>query len=478
MNNFIKDVANITPSFRQLEWQKTEFYSFIHFGINTFTDSEWGSGNEDPLLFNPTNLNAHQWVNACKDAGMKGLILTCKHHDGFCLWPSKYTDHSVKKSPWKNGTGDVVKEVSKACKELGLKFGIYLSPWDRHEKSYGDSDAYNEFFRNQLKELLTNYGDIFCVWFDGACGEGPNGKKQIYDWKSYYNLIRKLQPKAVINVCGPDVRWCGNEAGHCRISEWSVVPHDLLDTEKIQEESQKVDIGELVKKSNVEDEDLGSRDIIKNAKKLIWYPAEVDTSIRPGWFYHSYQDNEVRSLEELLKIYYGSVGGNSCLLLNLPPNKEGLLHENDVKRLKEFGNTIKEIFKENLACNAVGIASETLDNNHDINNIFNDYENSFWCPKEGTEEVVIDIDLGSTKTFNTIVLMEHIMSGQRIERFTMEYKYGNEWKEFFSGTIVGYKRICSFNKVTSQYIKLKITNSRWCPTLLKFQVFLDKITFR
>ncbi len=365
IDKFIKKASLITPSGRQLAWQEMEFYSFIHFGVNTFTDSEWGDGNEDPAIFNPTSFDANQWVKAVKDAGMKGLILTCKHHDGFCLWPSAYTEHSVKNSPWKEGKGDIVDEVSQACKKVGIKFGVYLSPWDMHEKTYGDSYAYNEYFKNQLTELLTNYGEVFCVWFDGACGEGLNGKKQVYAWNEYYKLIRELQPNAVINVCGPDVRWCGNEAGNCRRSEWSVVPSILLDVEKIQDESQKVDDGKFSRKINSADEDLGGREVIKNDSNLVWYPSEVNTSIRPGWFYHAFEDGEVKTLHELLEVYYGSVGGNSSFLLNIPPDKRGLIHENDVTRLREFGDTIKSIFRTNLAKYATAEASETIDDLHD-----------------------------------------------------------------------------------------------------------------
>ena len=209
----IRYAASITPSPRQLAWQQLEFYAFTHFGMNTFTNREWGDGTEDPVLFNPDALDADQWVAAVKSAGMKALILTCKHHDGFCLWPSAYTEHSVKNSPWKNGQGDVVREVSDACRRGGIKFGVYLSPWDRHDARYGQGKPYDDYFVSQLTELATNYGDIFCFWFDGACGEGKNGKKQIYDWERYYAVLRKLQPNAVLNVCGPDVRWCGNEAG-------------------------------------------------------------------------------------------------------------------------------------------------------------------------------------------------------------------------------------------------------------------------
>ena len=224
-DDYIKRAAAVVPSERQLKWHELEFYAFIHFGMNTFTNSEWGNGNDDPVLFNPEKLNADQWAAAVRAAGMKAIILTCKHHDGFCLWPSAYTDYSVKSSKWRDGQGDVVRECAEACKKFGLKFGIYLSPWDRHEPSYGTGEEYNNYFKKQLRELLTDYGDIFCVWFDGACGEGKNGRKQEYDWQGYYELIRECQPEAVISVTGPDVRWCGNEAGVCRKSEWNVVPY-------------------------------------------------------------------------------------------------------------------------------------------------------------------------------------------------------------------------------------------------------------
>ena len=262
--DFVKYAASIVPSERQLKWQELEFYAFFHFGINTYTNSEWGNGNEDPELFNPEKLDCRQWVKICQLAGMKAVILTCKHHDGFCLWPSAYTDHSVRSSKWRDGKGDVVAECAKACKEFGLKFGVYLSPWDRHEPTYGSGEAYNRFFLNQLRELLTGYGDIFCVWFDGACGEGPNGKVQQYDWESYYKLIRELQPEATINITGPDVRWCGNEAGVCRASEWSVVPYWHSNHDIIAAQSQK-NVSKPPKKINPTALDLGSRKAIKNA---------------------------------------------------------------------------------------------------------------------------------------------------------------------------------------------------------------------
>lgn len=467
----IKEIAQIRPSGRQLRWHEMEFYSFIHFGMNTFTDREWGLGDEDPKLFNPTELNADQWVNACVAAGMKGLILTCKHHDGFCLWPSKYTEHSVKNTPWKNGQGNVVKEVAEACKKGGIKFGIYLSPWDRHEKTYGDSEVYNRYFMNQLTELLTNYGEIFCVWFDGACGEGANGKLQVYDWDSYYELIRRLQPNAVISVCGPDVRWCGNEAGECRTSEWCVVPVELQDCEKIAKHSQKVDDGTFSRKVSSRDEDLGSRKAIDNAQKLVWYPAEVNTSIRPGWFYHASEDDKVRSQEELLAIYYGSVGGNASFLLNIPPDKRGLVHENDVMILKEFGATIARNFETNLLEDSTLTVSQSMDESHKIQNVLNKETDSYWCPASGTEAAVIEIDFHKEQTFNMFVMMEHIQSGQRIEEYSIEVKVGGKWEKVYKGTTIGYKRICRFAAVKAQYVRLSIEKSRWQPTLSCIGIF-------
>ena len=319
------------PSERQMAWQQTEFYGFIHFGINTMTNREWGLGDEPLELFNPEALDADLWVQQLKAAQMHGVILTCKHHDGFCLWPTQTTAYSVANTPWKKGQGDLVKEVSVACQKHGLKFGVYLSPWDRHETCYGSGQAYNNFYITQLTELLTHYGEIFSVWLDGANGEGPNGKSQSYDWDRYYEVIRRLQPNAVISVCGPDVRWCGNEAGQTRAQEWSVVPKELQDLEKIAEHSQQIDDGQFSRKMTSGDEDLGSRAVLENYQgELVWFPAEVNTSIRPGWFYHEEEDEQVRSVEELYQIYLKSVGGNSTFLLNIPPNQAGQIHENSL----------------------------------------------------------------------------------------------------------------------------------------------------
>ncbi len=475
IEEYIRDAAGILPSSRQYAWQRLEFYAFIHFSVNTFTGREWGGGDEDPEIFNPSGLDASQWARVCKSAGMRGIILTCKHHDGFCLWPSGYTDHSVKKSPWKGGKGDVVREVSEACRREGLKFGIYLSPWDRHERTYGHSEAYNQYFINQLRELLTGYGDIFCVWFDGACGEGTNGKRQVYDWKAYYSLVRELQPEAAISVCGPDVRWCGNEAGHCRKSEWSVVPAYLRDAEKTAEKSQQTDDGEFSKHINPEDEDLGSREAVKNAGPLVWYPAEVNTSIRPGWFYHQEEDSQVKTPGELLEVYYNSVGGNANFLLNIPPDRRGLIHENDALCLERLGQFIREGFLENLASGAEVSASNTWDHAHGAKNILSSGPDSFWRPEEGAGEAVLEILLNGEKTFDTVVLMENIKwSGQRTESFLLEVREAGGWREVYKGTVIGYKRICRFGKTTTEAIRLKITSSRIYPTLEYFGVFLGK----
>ncbi len=467
--DIISKAAHVVPSARQLAWQKLEFQAFIHFGMNTFTDQEWGSGKEDPKLFNPVEFNADQWVSAFKAASMKGVILTAKHHDGFCLWPSKYTEHSVKNSPWKNGRGDVMRELSEACRRGGLSFGVYLSPWDRHEPIYGDSPRYNEYFRNQLTELLTNYGEISEVWFDGACGEGPNGKRQIYDWGSYYKLIRHLQPGAVISIVGPDVRWCGNEAGNTRKSEWSVLP-----ARKIPENF-KGDpaFGRLLVDGHKKD--LGSREKLRNAQELIWFPAQVNTSIRPGWFYHANQDNQVKSLKHLLDIYYTSLGGNGQFLLNIPPDARGLIHENDVARLKELGDILRETFRRNLVKDARVTASQVRGNDPQYapQNIVDGKTDTYWLAEVATEAATIEFDLPSAKTFNRAMLMENIKVGQRVEQFTLEIWNGQQWQEIAQSTVIGYKRLLRFSEVTTQKVRIRILQSRLCPTLSEFGLYLE-----
>ena len=334
----VEMAARLTPTPQQLSWQHLELNAFLHFGINTFTGRKWGDGKEDLALFNPSDFDAGQWVRNLKEAGFKLVILTAKHYDGFCLWPTKTIRHSVASSPWKGGKGDVVKELCDACNKYDMKFGVYLSPWDRNASCYGEGEPYNKFFIEQLTELLTNYGEVYEVWFDGANGEGPNGKKQQYDWKTIYNTIYALQPKPVTAIMGDDVRWVGNEKGLGRETEWSATV--VTPSAYGSSSNKKLGISSTGK-------DLGSRAMLEKATHLYWYPSEVDVSIRPGWFYHESEDSKVKSLKHLSDIYFQSVGYNSVLLLNIPPDRRGLLNDVDVNRLKEFAAYREEIFANN-----------------------------------------------------------------------------------------------------------------------------------
>jgi alpha-L-fucosidase len=450
----ICQAANVRPSPQQLAWQELEFIAFIHYTVNAFTDKEWGDGTEDPAIFNPTQLDVRQWVKTCKGAGMKMIILTAKHHDGFCLWPSKYTEHSVKNSPYKNGKGDIVGELAQACHEAGLKLGLYLSPWDRHEPTYGDTEGYNRFYRSQLRELLSNYGEVTEVWFDGA--KGQNAKDMEYDWAGYYAIVRELQPNAVI-FNGPDIRWVGNERGYARESEWSVMNRNdrlfgfIRPTKK----------------------DLGSLDALGDGRRLIWYPAETDVSIRPGWFYHAREDDKVKSIEHLLDIYFSSIGYNSVLLLNLPPDRRGLIHENDVQRLREFRKVLDAIFAENLALHAKAKTSNVKGNNPAFaaDKIADGDKDTYWTTDDWTTAVSVEFGLGRDRTFNVAELAEHIETGQRISEFALDAWAGGDWKEFARGTTVGYKRLLRFPDVTTSKVRLRILDSRVSPTLCGFGLY-------
>lgn len=456
------------PSERQLTYEKMEFFCFIHFTVNTFTGSEWGDGKEDVSIFNPTELDARQWVKTAKDAGMKGLILTCKHHDGFCLWPSKYTEHSVKNSPYKNGNGDIVREAAEACKEFGLKFGVYLSPWDRNNSSYGKGKEYDDYYVNQLTELLTEYGELYTIWLDGACGEGANGKVQKYDWNRYYKVMRELQPNAVISISGPDVRWCGNEAGEVRESEWSVVAKDMTDPSITAELSQHEDNEEFRDRPLDETQsDLGSRERLKNEKELVWYPAETDVSIRPGWFYHEEEDDKVRSFENLKDIYLNSVGGNTTLLLNIPPMKNGKIHEKDIAILKRLGEFINDTFKNNLLKNALITTVPEHDcrgNSPDM--MRTDDYNTYFMNKEGDNKLLIEIKFDECKKLNYLVLKEAITFSQRVEKFNVYFndEPGNKIK-IFEGTTIGYKRIIDLKGTKTDTLTIEIEDSRVAPVM-------------
>ena len=401
--------ARLVPTPQQLEWQQMELTAFLHFGINTFTGREWGDGKENPALFNPTDFDAEQWVRSLKEAGFKMAILTAKHHDGFCLWPTKTTGHSVAASPWKDGKGDVVRELRDACDKYGIKFGVYLSPWDRNASCYGDSPKYNEFFIEQLTELLTNYGEVHEVWFDGANGEGPNGKKQEYDWTAILSTIRRLQPRAVTAIMGDDVRWVGNERGLGRETEWSATV--------------------------LTPKDLGGRDMLVNAKELFWYPSEVDVSIRPGWFYHQQEDNQVKSLKHLTDIYFKSVGYNSVLLLNIPPDQRGRISDADVNRLKEFADYRKEIFADNRVKGGL----------------------KAWTARPGDTRVY---QLKPKSEINVVMLREDISKGQRMEAFTVEALTADGWKEIAKGTTVGYKRLIRIPAVEARQLRVKVDACR------------------
>lgn len=465
MNALDTRLIQVTPSPRQIAFQQLEFYAFIHFTVNTFTGKEWGEGTENPGIFAPDKLDAKQWVAAVKSAGMRGLILTCKHHDGFCLWPSQHTTHSVASSPFWNGKGDVVREVSDACRDAGIRFGVYLSPWDRNSPVYGQGKSYDDYFVAQLTELLTGYGDVFSVWFDGACGEGPNGKRQVYDWERYYETIRRLQPDACINVCGPDIRWCGNEAGDTRPSEWSVVPARTRDTERIAENSQQQD-DEVFRQRilHASDQDLGSREILQNELDLVWYPAEVNTSIRPGWFYHPEEDDKVKSLEALLHVYFHSVGGNATFLLNLPPTPEGLIHENDCSRMRELGAFLEEAFRNNLLVDA-HVQADTFLSKHNVDAILLDGYDTWFQSAEGVNTASIEMSWEASQLIRYVVLKENIRLSQRIEAFSLDVWKDGEWQKIHTGTVVGSKRIIPLEGLHTNKLRLQITDARVAPTL-------------
>ena len=421
-------VSRLVPTPQQLEWQQMEFTAFLHFGMNTFTGNEWGHGTDSPELFNPSELDCEQWVKALKEGGFKMALLTAKHHDGFCLWPTATTEYSVKNSPWKDGKGDVVRELRDACEKYGMKFGVYLSPWDRNAVSYGDSPAYNKFFIEQLTELLTNYGEVHEVWFDGACGEGPNGKKQEYDWTAILAKIRELQPKAVTAIMGDDVRWVGNEGGLGRETEWSATVIAPGSYTHKKEANKVLGLEEMSK-------DLGSRELVAKAQEAYWYPSEVDVSIRPGWFYHAEQDEQVRSLANLVNIYYRSVGCNSVLLLNIPPDRRGLIHEVDVQRIKELSDYIGKTFATNYVENGA----------------------QMWKAEVGQSK---EYSVKPGAMVNTFLIQEDIAQGQRVEDFLVEVYSNGAWQYATEGTTVGYKRLLRFSDCQPEKIRVTLRGAR------------------
>ncbi len=411
------------PSAKQLAWSELEYYGFIHFNMNTFTNVEWGEGKESPSSFNPSALDCNQWARIAKKAGMKGLILTVKHHDGFALYPSKYTTHSVAKSPWKNGKGDVVKDLSQACMKYGLKLGIYLSPWDRFHPDYG-TDKYNQVYAKMQEELLTNYGPIFEFWYDGANGEGPNGKKQVYDWPLFHSMVNKYQPNAVqFSDAGPDIRWVGNERGYAYDTMWSPILRD------------KIYPG------------CPDFDNYRNGQEngTHWVSPEVDVSIRPGWYYHPDQDDKVKTPDSLLKIYVASVGRNANLLLNIPVDTRGLIHENDSASLMGFA-----------AIRAKSLVNLLKGNSLDP--LFDGKNSTFWMASD--KNSLIKVGLNNAPKVNTIMLQEPIALGQRVGSFEVELVDDAGRKEVISAATIGHKRMITFKERKLKSFQIRFTSSR------------------
>lgn len=432
--------TSIVPNRRQLLIQEMKYYAFVHYTVNTFTNKEWGNGKESEQVFNPTDQNTDQWCAAIRDAGMKGVILTCKHHDGFCLWPTKTTEHSIKNSPYKNGKGDVVREVADSCKKYGLKFGVYLSPWDRNSKLYG-TPAYNDFYIEQMTELLTNYGEIFMLWLDGACGAKADGQPvQEYDFERIWKTAVELQPNIVMSGCAPDVRWIGNESGKTRESEWNVVPQFQYDQQNFAANCQQDDDLKKFQKrcQDVMLPDMGSRKFLANYDKFMWYPAEVDVSIRPGWFYHPAQRLTLKSLKRLMTIYYNSVGNNSLMLLNIPPNRKGQFAKSDVRRLREMGKWLRReeecVLESSCVFSADGREAEIT------------------FPKQSVDR---------------LRLAEDTTKSQRVEKFSV---YAGE-ECVFRGTIIGFSRIAIFDRpVVTDKLRFVIEECRNEPYMQKIEV--------
>lgn len=451
------------PTERQLAWHDLEQYAFVHFTTNTFTGKEWGYGDENPDLFNPTGMNTDQWIKNFKDVGLKGVVLTCKHHDGFCLWPSAYTNHSVKSSKWENGKGDVVREVRESCKKYNMKFGVYLSPWDRNRADYA-TPSYVEYYRKQLRELFTNYGPVFEMWFDGANGGngyygGANEKRSIdpftyYGWPITTKMVQEVEPDIVFfSDAGPDIRWCGNERGYVGETNWCQLTTDTI-------YSGKPGINDLL--------NHGSEDGNK------WLPAEVDVSIRPGWFYHASEDTLVKTPEQLFDIYLNSVGRGANLILNIPPDQRGLLHENDVISLKGWKKLIDEAFANNLALNSK-VKADSYRGNSDrfaVTRLNDGDKETYWTTDDGVLQGSLEFDFGKPQVIKYVILQEYIRLGQRIRKFNIEEWKDNSWQEIANATTIGHKRIIRLEQpVEIQKLKINIEDSKACPVISNVEIY-------
>ncbi len=421
------------PTAAQLLWQRDEIALFVHFGVNTFTGREWGSGQEDPSIFTPTALDARQWARAAKAAGARALVLTAKHHDGFCLWPTATTEHSVRHSPFRNGNGDVVREFVEACRAEGLRPGLYLSPWDRNHPAYGDSPRYNDVFVAQLTELLTRYGPQSEIWFDGANGEGPNGKRQVYDWKRIWDTCHRLQPEAVVfSSAGPDVRWCGNEQGRAGDPNWSTVNPAAIPFPGGQYEA-----------GHEKDMQNGDPD------GTVWRPAEINTSIRPGWFYHPEEDSRVRSLDNLVDLYFNSVGLNGKLLLNVPPTKEGLFAQVDVERMAAWRSQLAGMFADDVARAAAAAWHAT-----------------------GARTAELTVKLARPASIGLVRIGEDIgRTGQLVAKHSVYGQVGTDWKPLASGSTVGYARLHRFAPETVQALRVVVEDALDAPRRLTLAAY-------
>ena len=478
----VQRLISVTPSQRQLDYLELEYYNFVHFGMNTFSGNEWGTGREDPDDFDPKNLNTDQWCEALKASGSKGIILTAKHHDGFCLWQTSTTKHSVRNSKWKNGQGDVVKMLSESCEKYGLKMGIYLSPWDMNAESYGDTEAYNEFYMAQLTELLNGdygpdlngdgKGEIFCVWMDGARGEEVPEDFE-YHMDAWEDLIWEWQPDCVAANMGSEVRWVGNEAGIARESEWSVVSEG--DAANQQQQTSEED-AERLQSVSAEAEDKGSRELLAKYRDLIFYPAETDVSIRKGWFYHWNQSP--KALDHLMQIYFTSVGGNSSLLLNVTPNKDGLIPSKDVKRLKELGKALNATKAEALQTEKTEVGyvkdgKEVMYEKEGLQNLLNAERDGYTFTED---EYILDFYLSKEASLGRIDLREDLRYSQRVELFEVWVKDGaGKWVLIGDSTVIGNRRILLFEDApATKQVRLVIKQSRSVPVLRSVELYRSK----
>lgn len=450
------------PTNAQLAWHDMELNAFIHFTTNTFTGLEWGLGSEKESVFNPSGVHVDQWVSVLKKAGFKGIILTCKHHDGFCLWPSKYTEHSIKNSPYKVGKGDIVKELSDECKKQHVKFGVYLSPWDRNRTDYG-KPSYITYYRNQLKELFTTYGPVFEMWFDGANGGsgyygGANEMRNVdkttyYDWPKTLDLVRSMEPNIILfSDAGPGVRWCGNESGQVNKTNWDMISTDTL-------YAGKPGVENLLS--------TGSEDGTK------WIPAESDVSIRPGWFYHAKEDSLVKTPEQLFTIYLNTVGRGSLMLLNVPPDRDGYLHENDVKSLEGFRALLDREFKTDMACRAKVKVSSVRGGSPKYGgyNLIDNNPQTYWATDDNVKTGTIELDWNKVQTIKYVVLKEYIKLGQRVEKFNVEANVDGQWTKVADETTIGHKRILKLNPVDTKKLRINIVSSRACPVISSVEVY-------